>query len=545
MQGLMMSMPMTIQSILEHANRMYHHKRVKTKLPDGSMHEYTYGDLYARAKRMGNVLTKLGVEPGDRVGTFSWNNYQHVEMYYGIPGAGAVCHTLNLRLFPEQLAYIINHAEDKVIFVDGTLLPLLQRVADQIGNVAHFVLFNTPAGVEAKLPGAIHQYEELMAGVSGDFEWRVTDENMAMGLCYTSGTTGDPKGALYTHRSMYLHTLGENQANALALTENDIVLPVVPQFHAMAWGLPYAAAMAGAELVLPGPHMNPAALAQLIEEEQVTMAAGVPSIWNGLYHELRANPRDVSCIRSLVVGGSAMPRGLIEAYEKDLGVSVLHAWGMTEMSPLGTVSKLLSHHMELPDHEQWDIKAKQGYPIAGVELRIVNDAGEELPWDGTTIGELQVRGHWIISQYFKHEVSEESFTADGWFRTGDVVTISSDGFMTVTDRTKDLVKSGGEWISSVELENALMAHPKVMEAAVISIPNVRWSERPLAAVVPTEDGQDLTPQELLDFLASRVAKFWLPDAFAIVSEIPKTSVGKFDKKVLRQRYAEGALTVID
>jgi acyl-CoA synthetase (AMP-forming)/AMP-acid ligase II len=545
LQGLMMDYPLTVDRILEHANRMFPHKKIKTKLPGGEMHEYTYADLYRRVKRLGNLLVGLGVESGDRVGTFSWNNFQHLELYYGVPGAGAVCHTLNIRLFPEQLAYIINHAEDKVIFVDGTLLPLLQRISEHLGQVEHFVLFNTPPGVEVNLPGQIHQYEELMAAASENFQWRVEDERQAMGLCYTSGTTGHPKGALYSHRSMYLHTLGSLLATSLGVTEADTVLPVVPQFHAMAWGIPYSAAMVGADMVMPGPHLRPDLLAQMIEEERVTVAAGVPTIWNGLYHELKQNQRDISCIRSLVVGGSAMPRALIEAYEKELGVNVCHAWGMSEMSPLGSISKLLSHHQDLPDHKKWDIKARQGYAVPGVEMRIVNDAGEELPWDGATMGALEVRGPWVVKDYFKLEGSSDSFTADGWFRTGDVVTISEDGFMTITDRTKDLVKSGGEWISSVELENHLMAHPKVMEAAVIAIPHPEWQERPLAVVVLTADAGACAPDELRSFLEPRVARWWLPDDFAFISEIPKTSVGKFDKKVLRQRYMEGVLAAVN
>lgn len=540
MQGLMMDYPLTIDRILERAKRMFPHKRISTKLPDGTMHRYTYADLYKRVKRLANVLVHLGVKPGDRVGTFAWNNYQHLEMYYGIPGCGAVCHTLNIRLFPEQLVYVVNHAEDKVVFIDGTLLPLYERVADQIDCVRHYILINVDKGVETKLPN-VSFYEELMAEADEDFEWAVTDENMAMGLCYTSGTTGNPKGVLYSHRSMFLHTMGENQASALGLTERDVVLPVVPQFHAMAWGLPYACVMAGADMVMPGPHLRPAALAEMIAEEKVTVPAGVPTIWTGLYHELKANPRDISHIRALVVGGSAMPRALIEAYEKELGVNVLHAWGMTEMSPLGTVCILQSHHQSLPDHEKWDVKARQGYTVPGVEMRIVNDAGEELPWDGTTMGEVQVRGPWVTKQYFKVEPTPDSFTQDGWFRTGDVATITEDGYMNISDRTKDLVKSGGEWISSVAIENALMAHPQVMEAAVIAIPDEKWGERPLAVVVPTPDAGGIKSEALIEHLAAQFAKFWLPDKVIFIAEIPKTSVGKFDKKVLRHRHAEGQL----
>jgi len=340
---------------------------------------------------------------------------------------------------------------------------------------------------------------------------------------------------------MYLHTLGVCQANSLAVTEADTILPVVPQFHAMAWGLPYACLLNGADILMPGPHLQPAALADLIAEHRVTVAAGVPTIWTGLYHELKARPRDISSIRALVVGGSAMPRSLIEGYEKELGVSVCHAWGMTELSPLGTVSRLQGHHAGLPDHEQWDIKARQGYPIGGVEMRLVNDQGAELPWDGVTMGEVQVRGPWIIRQYYKVEPSPEQFTADGWFRTGDVATISPDGYMSITDRTKDLIKSGGEWISSVALENTLMAHPQVLEAAVIAVPDTRWGERPLACVVCAPGVDRVDEAELFEYLTPHFAKFQLPDRVVTMGAIPKTSVGKFDKKVLRQQYAEGKL----
>ena len=538
--GLMMDYQLTIDRVLEHGNRLYPYKKIKTKLPDGALHEYAYSDLYRRVKRLCNVLEELGVEPGDRVGTFAWNNHQHVELYFAAPGAGAVVHTLNIRLFPDQLAYIINHAEDKVIFVDATLLPLIENVSQHIRGVDHFVLFNGPqGGIETKLQGEVHDYETLMAAANDEYTWRVEGENQAMGLCYTSGTTGHPKGSLYSHRSMYLHTVGSCQAAAVGVTENDVVMPVVPQFHAMAWGLPYAAVNVGADLVLPGPHMQPSALAELIESERVTIAAGVPTIWNGLYHDLRQNPRDISCIRALVVGGSAMPRSLIEAYEKELDVNVVHAWGMTEMSPLGTVSKLLTHHLDRPQDQQWDIKARQGYPISGVEMRIVNEEGQELPWDGTTMGELQVRGPWVARAYYRLDGGEDSFTEDGWFRTGDVVTITEDGFMTITDRTKDLVKSGGEWISSVELENILMGHPQVLEAAVIAVPHERWQERPLAVVVPTDTENPPAAGELQQFLEPQVASWWLPDDYLLTDEIPKTGTGKFDKKVLRESYGSG------
>jgi fatty-acyl-CoA synthase len=539
MNGLMMEYPLTLDRIIEHAGRMFPHKHIRTKRPDGGMHEYTYADLHRRSRRLSAALVALGVEPGDRVGTFAWNHYQHLEMYFGIPGAGAVCHTLNVRLFPKQLAYIVNHAEDKVVFIDASVLPLYEKVSAEIGCVQHYVLVNAPPDIETTLPNVLH-YEDLIAAADDNFAWRSTDEQMAMGLCYTSGTTGDPKGALYSHRSMFLHTLGENQAMGLGLTETDVVLPVVPQFHAMAWGLPYACTLAGADVVMPGPHLQPAALAELIESQQVTVAAGVPSIWNGLYHELQAAPRDISCVRALVVGGSAMPRSLIEGYERELGVNVIQAWGMTELSPLGTVSKLQRHHLGLTEAEQLDIKALQGTPIGGVELRIVSDDGVELPWDGETMGELQARGPWVIRSYFKREPTSDHFTTDGWFRTGDVATITPDGYMRITDRTKDLVKSGGEWISTVALEGALMAHDGVLEAAVIAVPDEKWSERPLAVVVRTAEG-GVDTDELRRLLGDQFAKFEIPDRFVFVEALPKTSVGKFDKKVLRAQVADGTL----
>ncbi|MDJ0835641.1 MAG: long-chain fatty acid--CoA ligase [Acidobacteriota bacterium] len=538
MHGLMMDFPLTIHSILEHGYRLFSDVTVTTRLPDGNTHRYTYGDMYRRVKRMSSALEKLGVQVGDRVGTFGWNNYQHLELYYAIPGCGAVCHTLNIRLTHDQLGYIIEHAEDKVIFVDASLMPLFNTISEYLGNVETIVLYNAEPGFETSLPN-VRFYEELLATGDEDYDWPVTDERAAMGLCYTSGTTGHPKGALYSHRSMYLHTLGVLQANSLAVDQTDVVLPVVPQFHAMAWGLPYACCMAGAALVMPGPFLQGKPLADMIAEEGVTIAAGVPTIWNGLYQELVANPRELA-LKELVVGGSAMPRGLTANYESNLGVEVLHAWGMTETSPLGTSCRLPRGHQDMSDEQKWDIKAMQGRPVGGVELRIVDDAGKELPWDGRTLGELQVRGPWVVSCYYKREVNPENFTDDGWFRTGDVVSMTPGGYMKIGDRTKDLVKSGGEWISSVELENAVMAHPKVAEAAVIAIPDEKWSERPLVALVPAE-GETVTGEEINEHLAPTFPKYWLPEKYAFIDTVPKTSVGKFDKKVLRAMYAEGKL----
>ncbi|MDE2998348.1 MAG: long-chain fatty acid--CoA ligase [Gemmatimonadota bacterium] len=538
MQGLMMDYPLTMERILEHANRLYPRKRISTVLPDETVHRYTWADLHSRSKRLASALEGLGIEPGDRVGTFAWNNYQHLELYFAAPCIGAVCHTLNIRLSPDQLAYIISHAEDRVIFVDATLLPRFEAVIAGLSRCPRIVLFNVKPGIRIDLPDAIG-YEALIAGGSDSFEWPANDENAAMGLCYTSGTTGEPRGALYSHRSMFLHTLGVNQSNALGLVESDVVMPVVPQFHAMAWGLPYACAAAGAELVLPGPHLNPAALARTIADEGVTVAAGVPTIWTGLYEALKVNPRDVSSVRALIVGGAAMPRGLIEAYETELDVPVVHAWGMTELSPLGTVSRLQRHHRALPDADRWDVKARQGYPICGVDMRIVDDSGNEAPWDGSSMGEVQVRGPWVIGRYYRQDPSPDHFTADGWFRTGDVGSMSPDGFLTITDRTRDLIKSGGEWISSVALENALMDHPAVTEAAVIAVPDAKWTERPFAIAVRSPNADPVAAEALQALLASAYPKYWVPDRIVFVEQIPKTSVGKLDKKVIRRQYTEG------
>lgn len=542
MQGLMMDYPLILDRMLEHANKIYGQKRIHTKLADGSTHTYTYADAFKRVKRLSSALAKRGIQVGDRLGTFGWNNYQHFEQYFGIPGCGAICHTLNIRLFPEQIAYIIDHAEDRMVFVDASLIKLMEAVAPLVTCVEHFVVYGADGPVETSLPNVL-LYEDLIAEGDESYTSPVTDENTAFGMCYTSGTTGEPKGALYSHRSMFLHTFGMIQGNAAALTNTDVILAIVPQFHVMSWGIPFAAALCGSDLVMPGPFLQPGPLADMVQEFKVTVATGVPTIWTAIHHEIQANPRDISTIRALIVGGSAMPQQLIEIYEKNYGVNVIHAWGMTELSPLGTMSKLGSNHADLSQEEQFAIKAKQGFPLGGIEVRIVDENNQELPWDGQTMGELQVRGPWVIKSYFKREPTEEHFTPDGWFRTGDVATMSADGYMQITDRTKDLIKSGGEWISSVDLENALIAHDKVLEATVIAIPDAKWDERPLAAVVPVSPDDPPTAEELLAYLAPRFAKWWLPEKFAIIEEVPKTSTGKFNKRVLRQQFADGELDV--
>jgi fatty-acyl-CoA synthase len=535
MRGLMMDYPLTIDRILEHANRIYPHKQIITRAPDGTLHRYAYTDVYRRVKRLANALKRLGVQSGDRVGTFAWNNYQHLELYYAVPCSSAVIHTLNIRLAPKQLAHIISRAEDKIIFIDATLLPRFEPVARRLDDGTRYVLFNHEESAETSL-ARISGYEGLMAQAEADDEWNVIDERTAMGLCYTSGATGEPKGVLYSHRAVYLHALGVNQANVFGLTEADRMLLATPMFHAMGWGLPYACAFAGADLVLPGADVRPAAIVELIANEHVTIAAGVPTIWTTIYHELQANPRDISSLRAILVGGSAMPGALIEAYEKELGVEVIHAWGMTELSPTGTVSRLQSHHRRMPRQAQWEVKAKQGVPVPGIELRIVDESGRELPWDNVTMGEVQVRGAWAAGGYYRDENNAAYFTADGWFRTGDVATISPDGYMQITDRTKDLIRSGGEWISSVALENALLSCAGVLEAAVIAVPDEKWGERPLAVVAPVPGNKSLTAEALIACIAPRFPKFWLPDRIVFVNEIPKTGVGKLDKQALRRRY---------
>ncbi len=538
MRGLMMDFPLTLKHILQHNERLYGKKEVVSRTEAG-VHRYTYADFQKRVRKLANVLQRLGVKRGDRVATFAWNHYQHLELYFAVPCIGAVLHTVNIRLFPDQLVYIFNHAEDKLVFVDPSLIPLLERVADRLKTVEQYVVMGSGAIPETSLAPVL-AYEELMADAPEDFEFPDLDEWDALGLCYTSGTTGNPKGVLYTHRAIFLHTFASAMSNTLNISERDVIFPVVPMFHANAWGLPFTAVMVGAKLVFPGPFLKPQDMAQMIQDERVTVAAGVPTLWIGLYHALKGGSYDISSLRALIVGGSAAPRALIEGFEKDFGVPIAHAWGMTELSPLGTVANLKSYMEEWPEEERYRVRAKQGMPVAGIELRIADEQGNPLPWDGKTMGEVQVRGPWVVSAYYNDpEASKDAFTPDGWFRTGDVATVDPEGYMEITDRTKDLIKSGGEWISSVQLENLLMAHPKVMEAAVIAVYHEKWQERPLAVVVPVpEHKDDITKEELIEFLRPQVASWWLPDDVVFVEEIPKTSVGKFDKKVLREQFRD-------
>lgn len=538
MQGLMMDYQLTLTPMLERARRLYPKKEIVTKAGP-SLERHTYGEMAERVGRLSNALEKLGVRRGDRVATFAWNNARHLELYFAVPCMGAVLHPINLRLPGDQIVYIANHAEDQVLFVDPTLLPAVEKLAPHLKTVKHFVVMGDKVPETTLSP--VHSYEELLRAESPDYAWPRLAENDAAAMCYTSGTTGNPKGVAYSHRAIYLHAFGLAMADSFGMAERDVFMPVVPMFHVLAWGTPFVATMLGAKQVYPGPHLQPRDLAELIQAERVTLTAGVPTLWLGMLALLEKERYDLSSLRAMIVGGAAAPQSMIEAYEKKHNIPVIHAWGMTEMTPLGTISRLKSYQEALPEAERFTIRAKQGTPAMGVELRAVDEQGKEVPWDGKAFGELQVRGPWIIREYYRDERSPLSFM-DGWFRTGDVVTIDPEGFIQIVDRTKDLVKSGGEWISTQELENAIMGHPKVAEAAVIAVAHPRWQERPLACVVPKPDYKDaLTKEELYEFLRPRFDKMYLPDDIVFIEAVPKTSVGKFDKKVLRQQYKDYAL----
>ena len=540
MQGLMMNRPLRVNDIITFAAEVHGDAEVVSVAVEGGLHRTTYRDIEKRARQLGNVLSKLGVSKGHRVATLAWNGYRHLELYYGIAGIGAVCHTINPRLSAEQMIYIINHAEDKVIFVDLTFVPILAALEDQFSKDLIYVAMTDRARMpETDIPNLLC-YEDLMDAETADFEWPEFDENTACGLCYTSGTTGNPKGALYSHRSTVLHAMMGVISLQTCLQPGKRILPVVPLFHVNAWGLPYAAPLSGASLIFPGAALDGPSLHKLMEDEQVFSAWGVPTVWMGLLGEIKAKGSKPSAFSEVIIGGSAAPRPMIEAFE-NMDVSVAHAWGMTEMSPIGTVGLLNPKQEMLPVSERIDLKAKQGRRVFGVELKIVDEDGNRMPHDGVVQGELYVRGNAVVSGYFRNEeASKSAIDMEGWFGTGDVAKIEPSGVLTITDRAEDSIKSGGEWISSIDVENMAMAHDSVANCAVIAIPDPKWDERPLLIVVPAE-GADKDSSSILDHLSKNLAKWQLPDAVVFVSELPLTATGKVSKLTLRQRHNDGTL----
>lgn len=529
MHGMMMDYPLTLQQFFERNQRLFRDKQVVSRTQDG-IHRYTYGEYGQRVARLANALKSLGVQVGDRVGTFSWNTYRHLEFYYAVPCMGAVLHTVNIRLSPDHVVHIIGDAGDKILAVDRELLPLVESLRPRLRTVEHVIVLQD----RPELDDDYLDYEALLAGAPTDIAWPRLDENQAAGICYSSGTTGLPKGVVYSHRAIYLHSMSLATTDSMGLGEADRTMPIVPMFHANAWGLPHASVAVGADQVLPGPAPTPADILSLIEQERVTVAAGVPTVWMGALAELRTSRGyDLSSLRSVPCGGSAPPLSLIEAYDREVGAPILHAWGMTETTPVATVCHIKSTLGHLSEAEGHRVMAKQGPPVLGVDLTIMDDDGNELPWDGETYGELVVRGPWVTAGYL-HADSPDRFT-DGWFRTGDVATVDPAGYVQIVDRTKDLVRSGGEWISSVELEGIIMGHPDVLEAAVIAVPHETWGERPLALVV-ARPGTQPSEDDILAYVRPRVDKYAVPDEVVFIDEVPKTSVGKFDKKVLRDRF---------
>jgi len=529
----MQDWPLLVHTILDHARLNHPEREVVSRSVEGPLHRYTYGDMHARAKRFAKALVRLGVARGQVVGTLAWNTYRHMEAWYGIMGIGAVCHTLNPRLFVDQLTYIVNHAEDQYVLLDLNLLPIAELFAPHAPTVKGYIILTDRVHMpETILPNTLC-YEDLIAAEDESFEWVRVDERDAAGLCYTSGTTGHPKGVVYSHRSNVLHALCLNAPDVLGLHSTDVVMPIVPMFHANAWGLTFTAPMTGAKLVHPGPKLDGASLFQLFEDEGVTLTAAVPTVWLGLLQYLEANDKRLTTLKRTMVGGSALPRVVLEKFEDNYGVSVLHGWGMTEMSPVGTLSELKAVHTAMPREQQLASKIKQGRALYGVEMKILDDDGKELPRDGKTFGHLVVRGPAIASGYYKHD--GQVLDDQGYFDTGDIATIDDLGYMQITDRAKDVIKSGGEWISSIEIENLAVGHPDVAEAAVIGATHPKWAERPVLIVVK-KPGREVSKQDVLKFLEGKLAKWWIPDDVVFVEEIPHTSTGKIQKRVLRERW---------
>ncbi|MEK8052100.1 3-(methylthio)propionyl-CoA ligase [Ideonella sp. DXS22W] len=543
LMGQMMQMPLLISSLIRHAARHAADTEIVSKRVEGDMHRTTWGEVELRSRQLAQAFARLGCEAGDRIGTLAWNGYRHVEIYYGSSGSQLVCHTINPRLFPEQIVWIANDAEDKVLCFDLTFLPLVEKIAVQLTTVKHFVLMTDRAHMPAStaIPSLLC-YEDLVAAEDGRYTWPTFDENTASSICYTSGTTGNPKGAVYSHRSSVLHAYGAALPDAMDCSASDVVLPVVPMFHVNAWGLPYSAALVGCKLVFPGPHLDGKSVYELFESEKVTFSAGVPTVWLGLLTHMKNNKLKFSTFKRTVIGGSACPPAMMKAFQEEHGVEVIHAWGMTELSPLGTLSKLKAKHKDLPHEAQQRLLEKQGRVIYGIDMAIIDDDGKSLPWDGQAAGNLVVRGSWVIDRYFGKPESP-LVTVDGepgWFPTGDVATIDADGFMQITDRSKDVIKSGGEWISSIDLENIAMAHPAVHEAAAIAAKHPKWDERPLL-VVMRKPGQNVTREELLAFFEGRIAKWQIPDDVVFVDEIPHTATGKIQKLKLREQFKNHVL----
>ena len=535
MLGLMQDWPLTVDKIIDHARNWHGSREVVTRSVEGPIVRTTYGQIHDRAKRVSNALKAWGIKPGDRVATLAWNTDKHIETWYGIMGIGAVCHTLNPRLFPEQLVYIINHAEDRVIFTDLTFVPLLEAILPHIPKVERVIVMTDAAHMpQTKLPKA-EAYEAIVAGQSADCVWGDFDEQTACGLCYTSGTTGNPKGVLYSHRSNFIHTLLGLQSTVLGATPSEVILPVVPMFHANAWGIAFGGPAAGAKLVMPGAKMDGASIYELLETEQVTFSAAVPTVWQGLLTHMREHGLKLSTVKRVLIGGSAVPESLIRAFHDDYGVEVLQGWGMTETSPIGTLSNMTPELEALPFEEQLKWRVKQGTPPLGVELMLKNDHGDALAHDGRTFGHLMVKGPTVARAYFREEGS--IVDRDGFFDTGDVATVDEIGFMQITDRSKDVIKSGGEWISSIEIENLAVGHPKVELAAVIGAAHPKWDERPVL-ILKLKAGETLDKQEHLDFLQGKIAKWWMPDDVVAVDEIPLGATGKIDKKLLRERMKD-------